>query len=245
MNMKQKMQLIPAIDLIDGQCVRLTRGAYDSKTVYSRDPLEQAKIFAEAGLKRLHLVDLDGARLGRVINLKVLEKIKQNTNLVVDFGGGVRTTYDVQQVFDAGADFLTAGSIAAKNPALVESWMQKFGGERIILGADVKGERIAIHGWQEEASWTIYDLIAFYLPRGVKTVICTDVDRDGMLQGPNVELYHQLRKRFPELKIIASGGVKDVDDFAALQQAGVNGVIFGKAYYEGFIQLEELKDYLC
>ncbi len=241
----KKLELIPAIDLIDGQCVRLKQGLYESKTVYAKDPVEQAKIFADFGFRRLHLVDLDGAREGRVVNLNVLEGIKKHTNLTVDFGGGIRSSEDVRNVFQAGADFLTAGSIAVKNPALVENWLQTFGPEKIILGADVKNERIAIHGWQEQTQWTIFEFIEFYLPKGVKTVICTDVARDGMLQGPNLELYKTLLQRFKDLQVIASGGVQSAEDFAALEKIGLHGVIFGKAYYEGRIRPETLKDYLC
>lgn len=239
--MKKQLTLIPAIDLMDGQCVRLTRGAFDSKKVYARDPLEQAKIFEAIGIRRLHLVDLDGAREGRLVNVAVLEKIKTHTTLSIDFGGGIRTTEDVQRVLDAGADFLTAGSIAVKNSKLVEEWLQRFGGQKIILGADVKGERIAIHGWQEESGWTVFEFIENYLLKGVRTIICTDVSRDGMLQGPNMELYRKLRERFPDLQIIASGGIQSIDDFKVLAEIPVDGVIFGKAYYEGRITLEQLK----
>ncbi len=240
--MKNVLTLIPAIDLMDGRCVRLTQGAYNTKKVYSMDPLEQAKLFEDVGLKRLHLVDLDGAQQGRVVNWPVLEKIKKHTGLVVDFGGGIRSNDDVQKVVEAGADFFTIGSIAVKNPSLVENWLQSFGADKIILGSDVKNERIAIHGWQEQSSWTVFELIAFYLPKGIKTVICTDVSRDGMLQGPNIELYRKLRKRYPDLHIIASGGVQGIEDFKALEQVGVDGVIFGKAYYEGRIRLELLRE---
>ena len=239
--MGNRLTLIPAIDIIDGQCVRLTKGDFDAKTIYATYPVDQAKIFEQAGIKRLHLVDLDGAKQRNPVNLQVLEKIKKSTQLIVDFGGGVQSSDALRQVFAAGADMVTAGSIAVKQPDLVKQWLQQFGPERIILGADVKNRFIAIHGWQEKTQTDVFNFVEFYLSSGIKTVICTDVSRDGMLQGPNLQLYDELRQRFPNLEIIASGGVKSVEDFVKLQKSGIDGVIFGKAFYEGKITLEEIE----
>ncbi len=239
----KKLTLIPAIDLIDGHCVRLTQGDFKAKKVYAADPVQQAKMFEQAGLQRLHLVDLDGVRRREPVNLSVLEQIKKETGLIVDFGGGISSQQALQSVLDAGADMVTAGSIAVKQPDLVKQWLEHFGPQRIILGADVKGERIAIHGWQEESPLDLFAFIRSYVPHGIKTVICTDVSRDGMLQGPNFELYAALRREFPQLELIASGGVQGTNDFNRLQALGVDGVIFGKAFYEGRITLEEIRDW--
>jgi phosphoribosylformimino-5-aminoimidazole carboxamide ribotide isomerase len=238
----KKIEYIPAIDLIDGQCVRLTQGDYRKKKVYHSDPVQQAKIFEQAGLRRLHLVDLDGARQRKPVNLAVLERIKRQTDLIVDFGGGIASLQDLQSAFAAGADMVTAGSIAVKQPEVVHDWLTRFSAQRIILGADVKDGHIAIHGWQQQSAWSIVEFIRSYLPFGIQTVICTDVSRDGMLQGPNFELYAELRRQFPQLQLIASGGVRQKNDLNRLQTLGVDGVIFGKAFYEGKISLEELRE---
>ncbi len=240
----KKLTLIPAIDLIDGQCVRLTQGDYREKKVYHSDPVQQAKIFEQAGLQRLHLVDLDGARQRQPVNLAVLERIKRETHLIVDFGGGISSRQALQSALNAGADMVTAGSIAVKQPELVGEWLKTFGAQRIILGADVKGRHIAIHGWQEETSLNLFAFMRSYVPHGIKTVICTDVSRDGLLQGPNLELYAALRREFPQLELIASGGVQGVNDFNRLQAIGVDGVIFGKAFYEGKITFKELDKWI-
>ncbi len=239
---KKKITLIPAIDIIDGQCVRLTKGDYRTKKVYFNDPVAQAQWFEQNGFKRLHLVDLDGARQRQPVNLHVLEDIKRRTALTVDFGGGIASRESLQSVLNAGADMVTAGSIAVKQPDLVWQWLAHFGPQRILLGADVKNRFIAIHGWQEKTQIEIFTFVQSFVNTGVKTMICTDVSRDGMLQGPNLELYAALRARFPKLKIIASGGVKEVQDFDRLQKIGVDGVIFGKAFYEGRITVEEIRN---
>ncbi len=240
---RNKITLIPAIDIIDGQCVRLTKGDYRTKKVYFNDPVAQAQWFEQNGFKRLHLVDLDGARQRKPVNLDVLERIKRSTGLTVDFGGGIASKEALQMALNAGADMVTAGSIAVKQPDLVKQWLEYFGSERIILGADVKNRFIAIHGWQEETALNLFEFIESYIPFGIKTVICTDVSRDGMLQGPNLKLYATLRRRFPRLEIIASGGVKEAQDFDRLQKIGVDGVIFGKAFYEGRITVEAIRNW--
>lgn len=234
------MRIIPAIDLIDGKCVRLTQGDYDKKKVYNENPLEVAKMFADAGLKFLHLVDLDGAKAGKVINWKVVERICLQTNLTVDFGGGVKTDVEIDRLFEYGVEQINLGSIAVKDPDMVQGWIEKFGAEKIILSADVKDEQIAISGWLESSALSITDFISDYLKRGIIYVTCTDISTDGMLQGPNTGLYSKLLKVFPKIKLIASGGVSGIDDLAALSKIGVDGVIVGKAIYEGRVKLEEL-----
>ncbi len=234
------MQIIPAIDLIDAKCVRLTQGDYNQKTVYNEDPLEVALQFEDAGLTRLHLVDLDGAKAKKVINWKVLERIASKTNLVIDFGGGVRTDEDLRIVFDSGAAMVTAGSIAVTQPETVSQWLAKYGADKIILGADVKGQHIAIHGWQEKGGVKWPDFLANYTQKGITKVICTDVAKDGMLQGPSLGLYKDMLAEFPTLHLIASGGVSNMDDLYQLKEIGVAGTILGKAIYEGRVTLKEL-----
>ncbi|HEC44977.1 MAG TPA: 1-(5-phosphoribosyl)-5-[(5-phosphoribosylamino)methylideneamino]imidazole-4-carboxamide isomerase [Bacteroides sp.] len=238
------IELIPAIDIIDGNCVRLTQGKYDQKKVYSSRPEEIAKEFEAMGLKRLHLVDLDGARVGHVINLGILEKIAEQTSLEVDFGGGVKTNEDIRQVLDAGAGMVTAGSIAVKDPGLVGDWIREYGPDTIILGADVRQGLISIHGWQEDTSLGVLQFIQNYLATGIQKVICTDIATDGMLEGPSMDLYRELRKSFPEMKLIASGGVSGMQDILDLEEIGINGVIFGKAYYEGRITEDDIVNFL-
>jgi len=237
------MHIIPAIDIIDGKCVRLTKGDYSQKTEYNDNPLEVAKEFEAAGIQRLHLVDLDGARAKKVVNLEVLKSISENTNLTIDFGGGVQSTEDLKAVFDAGANQITGGSIAVKNEALFTEWIEEFGGERIILGADVKGEHIAIHGWQESSERHIFDFLEHYLAKGLKYVICTDVSKDGALQGTSNLLYQHILDRFPDVKLIASGGVSNLKDLQILEEMRVYGAIVGKAIYEKRINLSELKQF--
>lgn len=234
------MQIIPAIDLIDAKCVRLTQGDYNQKTVYNEDPLEVAKQFEDAGIKRLHLVDLDGAKAKKVVNWKVLERIASKTQLVIDFGGGVRTDDDLLVVFGSGAAMVTAGSIAVTQPEVVVQWLDKYGPHKIILGADVKGNYIAIHGWQEEGGIQWPDFLTDYTQKGISQVICTDVAKDGMLQGPSVGLYKDILAQFPSLQLIASGGVSHIDDLHQLREAGAAGTILGKAIYEGRITLQQL-----
>ena len=235
------MELIPAIDLIDGKCVRLTQGDYNTQKVYSNDPLEIAKMFEGCGLKRLHVVDLDGAREGKIINYKTLHRISSRTSLVVDFGGGLKSDKDAEIAFENGAQLITGGSIAVKAPHLFEAWLARYGSERIILGADAKEEKIAIGGWQETTTKTLIPFIEAYHHRGVKTVICTDIGRDGMLQGPSIALYTKIRQALPDIYLIASGGVGSMKDIEQLDNAGLPAVIFGKAFYEGRITLKELE----
>lgn len=234
------IDVIPAIDLIDGSCVRLTKGDYSTSTVYSSDPVEMARSFADAGIKRLHLVDLDGARSGSPKNLSVLDKITGATKLIVDFGGGIKTTADLTAARDAGAAQVSIGSIAVTNPERVQAWLQDFPVDFFILCADVKGEQIAIHGWQEVAALTLNEFIQTYRSLGVKHFLCTSIDRDGMLSGSNVELYARLMNAFPELYLIASGGVASLDDIEALRSNAIPAVVVGKAFYEGHISLSEL-----
>lgn len=238
------MQIIPAIDIIEGKCVRLTQGDYKQKKVYNEQPLEVAKQFEGAGLKRLHLVDLDGAKLKAVQNWKVLEAITRHTELEVDFGGGIATDKDVRIVLESGAAYATVGSIAVKNEELFVSWLNEFGAKRFVLGADVREKFIAIHGWQEMTAISVFDFIQKYQERGIKQVFCTDIQKDGQLEGPSVILYEEIVQQFPELFFIASGGVSTIEDLVQLKEAGCRGVIIGKAIYENRISLEELKTFL-
>jgi len=235
------IELIPAIDLIDGKCVRLTQGDYDTKKVYSNYPLEIAKMFESCGLKRLHVVDLDGAREGRIINYKTLYLIASKTSLVIDFGGGLKSDKDVEIAFENGAQFITGGSVAVKTPRLFEGWLERYGKEHVILGADAKDEKIAISGWQLTTSQALIPFIEDFHNRGVKIVICTDISRDGMLQGPSTELYCKIRQTLPDVYLIASGGVGSMKDIESLADAGIPAVIFGKAFYEGHIKPKDLE----
>jgi len=235
------MELIPAIDLIEGKCVRLTQGDFDTKKVYNNEPLEVAKMFEGSGLKRLHVVDLDGAREGKIINHKTLYLIASRTSLVIDFGGGLKSDKDVEIAFENGAQMITGGSVAVKAPQLFDAWLRRFGSERIILGADAKDEKIAVNGWQETTTKALIPFIEAYYQSGVKQVICTDIGRDGMLQGPSTELYIKIRKALPDIYLIASGGVGSMQDIERLDQAGIPAVIFGKAFYEGRITLKEIE----
>jgi phosphoribosylformimino-5-aminoimidazole carboxamide ribotide isomerase len=234
------IQIIPAIDIIGGKCVRLTQGDYAQQKTYNEHPLEVAKMFEDAGIKRLHLVDLDGAKAKKIINIKVLENIANNTNLHIDFGGGVQSNEAIKNAFDAGAKQITGGSVAVKNPDLVEEWIEVYGGERIILGADARNEKIAISGWEEATEMWVYDFIEMWIQKGIKYTISTDVAKDGLLQGPSFDLYKEMQ-RFKELKIIASGGVAEFSDLEILNEMGIYGVIVGKAIYEGRITLKQLE----
>jgi phosphoribosylformimino-5-aminoimidazole carboxamide ribotide isomerase len=238
------MDIIPAIDLIDGKCVRLSQGDYDRKTVYNENPLEVAKMFEDHGIKRLHLVDLDGAKAHHIVNHKVLEAIATKTQLVVDFGGGLKTDDDLRIAFECGAQMITGGSIAVKSPDVFEAWIEKFGAERIILGADVKDEKIAVTGWTEDTDQMLLPFLANYTEKGITKVICTDISKDGMLQGPSVELYKKVLQAFPGMYLVASGGVSSLRDLDILAEAGLPAVIFGKAIYEGRIDLKDLKPFL-
>ena len=234
------MEIIPAIDLIDGKCVRLTQGDYAQKKLYSENPLEIAKSFEDAGVRRLHLVDLDGAKAQHIVNHRVLRDIATQTTLIVDFGGGVKTDADLRIAFENGAAMITGGSIAVKNPETFIRWLEDYGSDKIILGADVRDGMIAVSGWTETSAIDLFSYIADYHAKGVNQVICTDISRDGMMQGPAIELYRSLLEQFPELYLIASGGVASADDFFELQKIGVPAVITGKAIYEGKIRLDEL-----
>ncbi|WP_152268825.1 1-(5-phosphoribosyl)-5-[(5-phosphoribosylamino)methylideneamino]imidazole-4-carboxamide isomerase [Agriterribacter humi] len=234
------MEIIPAIDIIDGKCVRLTQGDYAQKKIYNEHPLEVAKQFEDAGLQRLHLVDLDGAKAGQVKNWKVLETIAGKTGLSIDFGGGIKQQEDVNIVFNSGAALATVGSIAVKNEAELVEWFMIFGADKFLLGADVKDEKIAIGGWLETTDIWIYDFIEKYIGHGIKQIFCTDVSKDGKLEGPAVELYKNIVQKFPALHFIASGGVSSVDDLHALRDAGCKGAIVGKAIYEERVKINKL-----
>ena len=235
------IEIIPAIDIIDAKCVRLSQGDYAQKKVYNENPLEVAKEFEDNGIKRLHLVDLDGAKSNRIVNYKVLETIATHTNLTIDFGGGLKTDDDLRIAFESGASMVTGGSIAVKNREMFLSWLKKYSSEKIILGADAKHEQIAVSGWQEGTSLNLFDFLKDYVAEGVSKIICTDISKDGMLQGANVDLYVKIKKQFPDLYVIASGGISSIDDILNLNEQGIDGVITGKAIYEGKISLKELK----
>jgi phosphoribosylformimino-5-aminoimidazole carboxamide ribotide isomerase len=234
------MKIIPAIDIIDGKCVRLSQGDYNQKKIYNENPLEVALSFQDAGLTSLHLVDLDGAKAGKVTNWKVIESVCSKTQLDVDFGGGIKTEEEVKALFSAGVNQINLGSIAVKKPDLVAGWICDFGADKIILSADVRDEMIAIGGWLESATLHIRDFVSDYLAKGISYVTCTDISTDGMLKGPNLELYRSLLKSFPSIHLIASGGVSSMHDLEELKKAGVHGVIVGKAIYEGRVQLKDL-----
>lgn len=234
------MQIIPAIDLIGGKCVRLSQGDYSSKKEYHDDPLEMARRFEGVGIQRLHLVDLDGAKAKKIVNADVLQRISSGTSLQVDFGGGIQADEEIEKAFELGAKQVTGGSIAVKNPELFQSWIKTYGSEKIILGADAKDRKIAVGGWEETTSVDLIPFIKNYVAQGISYVICTDVAKDGLLQGPSVDLYKDILKEIPDVKLIASGGVSSVKDLEELEKIGVYGTIVGKAYYEGRVTLEEL-----
>lgn len=237
------MQIIPAIDIIDGKCVRLTQGDYQQKKVYNEDPLEVAKQFEDVGVQRLHLVDLDGAKAQHIVNHKVLERIAMNTDLWIDFGGGLKQEEDLRIAFECGAKQITGGTIAVKQPDIFLEWLEKFGSEKIILGADVKAGKIAISGWQEQSELDLMPFLENYIQQGIQYAICTDVSKDGLLQGTALALYQNLRTTFPALKLIASGGITTLQDIYELREMGCFGAIIGKAIYEGHLQLQDLLSY--
>ncbi len=239
-----KIELIPAIDLIDGKCVRLSKGDYNTKKVYNENPLEVAKEFEAHGITRLHIVDLDGAKAGEIINYKTLETIASKTSLIIDFGGGLKTSKDLKIAFNSGAKMVTGGSIAVKDPNEFEKWLKEYGSEKIILGSDVKDEKIAISGWLETSELDLFEFLNDYIKKGITKTICTDISRDGMLQGPSIELYTRILKQFPDLYLIASGGVSKMDDIIKLHESNIPAVIFGKAIYEGRISMKELEKYI-
>ncbi|MDL2213010.1 1-(5-phosphoribosyl)-5-[(5-phosphoribosylamino)methylideneamino]imidazole-4-carboxamide isomerase [Bacteroides sp. OttesenSCG-928-E20] len=239
------IELIPAIDIIDGKCVRLSQGDYDTKKVYNENPVEVAKAFEAHGIRRLHVVDLDGAASHHIVNYKVLDKIASRTSLIIDFGGGIKSDEDLVIAFENGAEMVTIGSLAVTNPDLFLKWLDRYGAGKIILGADVKDRKIAVNGWKDETTQDLFPFLKEYLGKGVKKVICTDISKDGMLQGPAVELYKEMIQANETIYLIASGGVSHSDDIYALEEAQVPAVIFGKALYEGRIRLKDLYRFLC
>ncbi len=238
------IEFIPAIDIIDGKCVRLSQGKYDSQKVYNENPVEVAKEFEAYGISRLHVVDLDGAASHHVVNYRVLDRIASQTSLIIDFGGGVKSDEDLAIAFENGAQMVTLGSIAVKQPETLCQWLDKYGNEKIILGADVKDKKIAISGWKEESSQELMPFLDYYIKRGITKVLCTDISRDGMLEGPSTPLYKDIMATYPELHLIASGGVSSLDDILKLHEADIPAVVVGKALYEGKISLRELSRYI-
>ena len=237
------MQIIPAIDIIEGKCVRLTEGDYAQKKIYNENPLEVAKAFEGIGLMRLHLVDLDGAKAGEVVNWKVLEKLANQTQLKIDFGGGIKTEAILKTVLDTGATYATIGSLAVKSPEIFQEWIVRFGAKVFMLGADVFEEKIAIGGWLEKTEISVFDFMKSYIDKGVKQIFCTDIQKDGKLQGPSIELYQKILEQFPNLQLIASGGVSSLDDLIELEEIGCSAAIVGKAIYENKITISELANF--
>ncbi|WP_295834289.1 1-(5-phosphoribosyl)-5-[(5-phosphoribosylamino)methylideneamino]imidazole-4-carboxamide isomerase [uncultured Winogradskyella sp.] len=238
------MRIIPAVDIINGQCVRLTKGDYDTKKVYNENPLEVAKMFEDAGIQHLHVVDLDGAKASHIVNYRVLESIASKTNLKIDFGGGLKSDEDLKIAFDSGAHQITGGSIAVKNPEVFENWISKFGADKIILGADCKYKKIAISGWQEDSDLEVIPFIKGYQSKGISYVICTDISKDGMLEGPSFHLYSNIINESMDIKLIASGGISKYDELPQLRDIGCEGVIVGKAIYENRISLKEIEQFI-
>ncbi len=237
------IELIPAIDIIDGKCVRLTKGDYDQKKVYNDDPVEVAKQFESLGFRRLHVVDLDGAKSKHIVNLDVLKAITSATNLIVDFGGGIKTDNDIELAFANGASLVTIGSIAVTQPELFASWLEKYGADRIILGADVRNGKISINGWKEDSAEDLLPFLKYYINKGVINVLCTEISKDGMLEGPATDLYKEVMAEYPNLNLIASGGISSNEDIKELNRYGIPSVVFGKAIYEGKIDMKELWDW--
>lgn len=238
------IELIPAIDIIDGKCVRLSQGDYNSKKIYNENPLEVAKEFEANGIRRLHVVDLDGAASHHIVNYRVLDMIASRTSLIIDFGGGIKTDEDMLIAFENGAQMVTLGSVAVKNPDLFKKWLHQYGAEKIILGADAKDKRIAVSGWMEDSSLELIPFLHDYTKEGIYKVLCTDISKDGMLQGPSIALYKEIMKEFPEMHLIASGGVSCLQDLIALDEAGIPAVVFGKALYEGRITMKDLNRFM-
>lgn len=236
------IELIPAIDIIEGKCVRLTKGDYGQKTVYSASPLEVALEMERHGFRRLHIVDLDGAKSKHIVNINILKQITANTCLTVDFGGGIKTEDDIRMAFDNGAHMVTIGSVAITAPDMFTQWLEMFGSDRIILGADVRNGMISINGWKEDSSTPLLPFLKKYIDKGVKNVLCTEISKDGTLAGPAMELYRQIMNEYPEINLIASGGVSGIKDIDCLDRAGIPSVVFGKAIYEGRIDMDELAE---
>ncbi|OEK08501.1 1-(5-phosphoribosyl)-5-[(5-phosphoribosylamino)methylideneamino]imidazole-4-carboxamide isomerase [Flavivirga aquatica] len=238
------MRIIPAIDIIDGKCVRLSKGNYNTKKIYNEHPLEIAKQYEAHGIEHLHLVDLDGAKASHIVNHKVLEEIATKTNLKIDFGGGLKTDEDLRIAFESGAGQITGGSIAVKKPEVFKNWLSKFGADKIILGADANNEKIAISGWLEESDEELIPFVKNYITEGVSYVICTDIAKDGMLEGPSFDLYEKMLEALPDVKLIASGGISKFDELPKLAELGCEGTIIGKAIYENRISLKQLEGYI-
>lgn len=238
------MRIIPAIDIIDGKCVRLTKGDYSTQKIYNENPLEVAKAFESHGINYLHVVDLDGAKKGQITNYKILEQLASKTNLKIDFGGGLKSDADLKIAFDCGASQVTGGSIAVKNPELFEQWIATYGSKRIILGADQNNGKIAISGWTETSEQDLIPFIKTYMQKGIQSVICTDIAKDGMLLGTNVDLYQQIISEIPTIKLIASGGIAGINDLSKVAAIGCEGAIVGKAIYEGLITLKQLEQFI-
>ena len=238
------IELIPAIDIIDGKCVRLSQGDYNSKKIYNENPLEVAKEFEAHGIHRLHIVDLDGAKSKHVVNYRTLEMIANRTSLIIDFGGGIKSDEDLLIAFENGAQMVTLGSVAIKNPDLFKKWLNKYGADKIILGADAKDERIAVSGWMEDSQQELIPFLHNYTKEGISKVLCTDISKDGMLQGPSISLYQKIMQEFPTMHLIASGGVSCLQDIINLENAGIPAVVFGKALYEGRITMKDLNRFI-
>jgi phosphoribosylformimino-5-aminoimidazole carboxamide ribotide isomerase len=239
------IEIIPAIDLIDGKCVRLTQGDYESMKVYNADPLETARSFEDCGMRRLHVVDLDGARAGHIVHYRILEMLAARTSLTIDFGGGLQSDGDVEIAFNSGATMVTGGSVAVKEPETFASWLRQFGGERIILGADCRGGKIAVAGWTEETSEEVLPFILRWRKEGVRQAICTDIGKDGTMEGANIELYRRIKEADASVRLIASGGIGSIGDIERLNEADIPAVIVGKALYEGKIRLNDLLRFTC
>ena len=238
------IKIIPAIDIINGKCVRLTKGDYSTEKVYSENPINIAKSFEDIGIKYLHLVDLEGAKSNKLQNVETLKKISESVNMEIDFGGGIKNDEAIEQAFKNGANAVTVGSIAVKDQELTRKWIDKFGSDKIILGADIKDYKISINGWKKESNFELFDFVNDYITAGIKKIISTDISCDGTLKGPNFQLYKELKEKYPHLEIIASGGISNIDDVRKLNDMGIDGVIIGKAIYENKIKLDELKEFL-
>ncbi len=242
--MMKKIELIPAIDIIEGKCVRLTKGEYSSQKTYSENPLEIAKQLEDIGVKRLHMVDLDGAKSKHIVNHKVLETIANSTSLKIDFGGGIKSDADVHTAFDSGASLVTIGSVASTSPELFMSWIDKYGTDKIILGADVRNGMISINGWKEDSQYSLFDFLDKYIEAGIINILCTEISRDGMLEGPATDLYKEIMQRYPNINLIASGGISCMKDIEVLDDNGIPSVVFGKAMYEERISMADIRNWL-
>ena len=242
--MMKKIELIPAIDIIEGKCVRLTKGEYSSQKTYSENPLEIAKQLEDIGVKRLHMVDLDGAKSKHIVNHKVLETIANSTSLKIDFGGGIKSDADIHTAFDSGASLVKIGSVASTSPELFMSWIDKYGTDKIILGADVRNGMISINGWKEDSQYSLFDFLDKYIEAGIINILCTEISRDGMLEGPATDLYKEIMQRYPNINLIASGGISCMKDIEVLDDNGIPSVVFGKAMYEERISMADIRNWL-